>query len=111
MGELPGRSNFFSTIHTTNSKEIIAALYRTEGWGVRNDGWADFELETDFAELSLEADNPILMHGLVADILQNIGRVLKPLIAAGESFSAECYDENRNLIFEIKSPEASDSRH
>jgi len=55
------------------------------------------------AELMIEADVPILMHGPVADLLVNAEELVSPLRAAGVSFSAECYGQDRELLRELSS--------
>ena len=74
MAELPDGSNFFSALHTCLSREQVAGLYGALGWQVRKCSWVDYEITSDWAELVIEAESPILMHGPEPDrkLLLNI---------------------------------------
>jgi hypothetical protein len=91
-------SNLFGEIDTTLPKEQVARLSGPFGWEVRKSSWTDYEVRCDFAELVLDCDNPILIHGPVADLLANLPCVIEPLAAAGIAYSLECYNANRELI-------------
>jgi hypothetical protein len=56
-----------------------------------------------YAELVIESQNPILMHGLVADAMSNIAKIIAPLEHAGVGYSVECYDEHGALLCELGS--------
>jgi hypothetical protein len=104
MAEIPERANFYCTLTGTMSKRQIARVFEREGWSVGKAAWYDFEVDSNFAELIIEADAPILIHGCVADVLSNSESILKIISDAGVGFSAECYDDNHQLLREIKSP-------
>jgi len=59
----------------------------------------------DWAELVIEAESPILMHGMVADLPARAEELVGPLRAAGVSFTAECYgpEPDRELLLELQS--------
>ena len=103
--QIPDRSNFYSTLHTSMSKSQVAQLYGALGWQVRNCTWVDYEIECEWAELIIEADSPILMHGNVADLLTRAEELVAPLRAANIAFTAECYSAgpDHELLLEIKS--------
>ena len=105
MADMPNSSNFYSSLHTTLSREQVAGLYESLGWNVRKCSWVDYEVVSDWAELVIEAESPILMHGLVADLLARIGELVNPLRAAGVAFEAECYgpEPDRKLLLEVHS--------
>jgi hypothetical protein len=105
MGEVPDFSNFFSSLHTTLSREQVAGLYGALGWQVRKCSWADYEVISDWAELVIEAESPILMHGPVADLPARAEELVAPLRAAGVSFTAECYEPEPGgeLLLELRS--------
>jgi len=104
MAELPDRTNFYSSIDTTLTREV-AALFGGLGWRVRKCSWVDYEVISDWAELVIESEAPILMHGLVADLPARAEELVAPLRAAGLSFSAECYGPEplRELLLELRS--------
>lgn len=60
---------------------------------------------SDWAELVIEAESPILMHGLVADLPARVEELVIPLRAAGISFTAECYgpEPDGELLLELRS--------
>ncbi|HEX5442317.1 MAG TPA: hypothetical protein VFW87_00750, partial [Pirellulales bacterium] len=98
-------SNLFSSLHTSLSKKQVARLYEALGWRVRKCSWMDYEVVTDWAELVIESESPILMHGLVADLPARAEELVAPLRSAGVSFTAECYgpEPNGELLLVLKS--------
>ena len=105
MGAIPDRPNFYGSLDTCLTKAQIADLYLALGWEVRMCSWEDYEVESDWAELVIEAESPILMHGAVADIPFRAQELVAPLRAAGISFSAEFYGPEpiRDLLLELRS--------
>jgi hypothetical protein len=105
MGEVPEWSSFFSALDTTLSREQVAGLYGKLGWQVRKCSWVDYEVISDWAELVIESESPILMHGPVADLLARAEELVAPLRAAGVAFTAECYgpEPGRELLLELRS--------
>ncbi|MGV3723258.1 MAG: hypothetical protein ACO1SX_20350 [Actinomycetota bacterium] len=100
MSELPEGSNFFSSLYTTLTREQIVELYRPHGWRIRKCGWREYEIRSEFAELVVEAEQPILMHGPVADVVDNAQRVLEPLKGSNVCYAAEAYDDEMRLLME-----------
>jgi hypothetical protein len=96
--DFPDESNLFGSLQTSLSREQVARLFAPFGWEIRRCGWTDYEVHCDFAELVIEGENPVLIHGPVADLLANLPRIIEPLAVAGVPFSLECYDANRELI-------------
>jgi hypothetical protein len=97
---IPEGSNFFGSLVTSLSKGEIAQLYGAAGWTVRKCSWVDFEIRCAWAELIIDGDSPILLHGSVADVLVNADRILEPLVKAGIAHTAECYGEDEVLLKE-----------
>ena len=91
MGELPSSSNFYSSLHTKLSREQVAQCYGAMGWEVRKCSWVDYEVVCDWAELIIESESPILMHGPVADVQVNAVHILEVLRQAQVAFAAESY--------------------
>ncbi len=104
MAEMPDGSNFYSALDTPLSPEQVAGLYRTLGWQVRKCSWVDYEVISDWAELVIEGDGPVLMHGAVADLPARAEELVAPLRAAGISFTAECYGPapDQQLLLELR---------
>jgi hypothetical protein len=105
MAEVPDTSNFFSSLRTALTREQVAGLYGAIGWRVRKCSWVDYEVVSDWAELVIEAESPILMHGPVADLPARAEELVAPLRSAGVSFTAECYgpEPDRELLLELRS--------
>ena len=105
MAEMTDGSNFYSVLNTALSKAQVATLYSVLGWKIRKCTWVDYEIESDWAALVIEADSPILMHGNVTDPLARVDELVAPLRAANIAFTAECYSESpdRQPLREIKS--------
>lgn len=100
MQELPDSTNFYSSVRTDWQPEAIARLFARPVWRVRKCSRTDFEALSDFAEIVVESSNPVLIHGLVADVTVNGPRIVEPLAAAGLSGTFECYDAGGVLILE-----------
>lgn len=104
MENVPDSSNFFSSLHTSLSRKEVAGLYGALGWRIRKCTWVDYEVISSWAELVIESEGPILMHGPVADLPARAEELVAPLRAAGVSFTAECYgpEPNCELLLELK---------
>lgn len=61
----------------------IAQLYGALGWEVRKCSWFDYEISSDWAELTIEAESPIFMDGGVADLATHAEELVAPLRQAG----------------------------
>jgi hypothetical protein len=85
------------------SRKQIAGLYGALGWRVGKCTWVDYEVVSDWAELIIEGESPILMHGPVADLPARVEELVAPLRAAGVSFSVECYGPvpDEELLLEL----------
>ena len=101
---IPDESNFFASLDTTLTRAKVARLYGAVGWHVRKCSWVDYEITSDWAELVIEAESPILMHGVVADLPSRVIELVSPLRAAGVVFTAECYGPapERELLLELR---------
>jgi hypothetical protein len=101
--EYLGGTSLHCALRTTLSKDAIAALYGMRGWQVRKCAWTDYEVRCGWAELVIDAESPVLMHGLVADVLAHMDEILEPLRTASIPFVAECYDMDMTLLKEFSS--------
>ncbi len=100
MGVIPDSSNFYAALHASLSRRRVAGLYARLGWSVRKCSWTDYEIRSPFAELVIEAEAPILMHGPVSDVEANADRILAPLRDAGVGYCAEFYTADGSLLRE-----------
>lgn len=101
--EYLGGTSLCCALHTALEKEAIAGLYGKRGWYVRKCAWTDYEVKCSWAELVIEGESPILMHGPVTDVLRRVEEVLDPLRVAEISFTAECYDTDTMPLKEYRS--------
>lgn len=95
---IPDATNLYGTVRTSLTKAELAAVFAAHGWRTRKCSWIDYELRSTFGELILEADDPLLLHGPVADVLANAPRIADVLRAAHASFSLECYAPDRETL-------------
>lgn len=102
MSELPGDGEFFSMLYTSLTREQLVERYHSHGWSIRKCGWHEYEIRSDFAELVVEAEQPILMHGVVVDVVVNAERILEPLNGVVD-YAAEAYDDEKRLLKEWRS--------
>ncbi len=105
MVELPNASNFHCALRTNLSRQQVAELFRPLATTIRKCAWDEYEVHCPWAELIVEAESPVLLHGAVADVLANAARLLAPLQEAGVVYTAECYDEDGELLREFCSQE------
>jgi hypothetical protein len=98
---IPLELTFAASLHTTRSRRRVANLFTPPTWQVRKCTWTDYEVTGPFAELVVEAESPILLHGPVAD-LESVDRVLALLRAAGVAYEAECHGEGGDLLREFR---------
>lgn len=89
MAGIPDKPNFFSTIGAGFTRQQIVELYREAGWQVRKCGWTDYEIKSDWAELILEGESPLLLHGSVSDLPSRAEELLAPLRASGVTFATD----------------------
>ena len=102
--DIPTTSNFFSTLSTSLTRRELAELYEKEGWRIRKYYRHDYEIYCDWAELVIESEGPVLMHGCVAGLPLCLDELLAPLRRAGVKFQVEVYGDEpgSELIPEIQ---------
>ena len=94
--ELPHQ--FYSSLWTRLSRRKVADLFGRHGWSVRKCSWTDYEVITDLAELVIEADHPILVHGSIASVSEVVPVIDAVLSSADIEYTFEGYDEDDNLV-------------
>lgn len=100
--ELPEATNFYAMLHTSLPPRDVAELYRAHGWMVRKCGWNEFELQTSWCCLVVEGSSPVLMHGLVADVMRRVDSLLKPARSVDIEVEAECLDATGETTLRVK---------
>jgi hypothetical protein len=102
MSDLSEAGRFYGVLHTTLSRQQVAELFRPLASQIRKCGWDEFEIICPWAELVIESESPIPIHGLVAEVHVNAERLLTPLREAGIAYSAECYGKGGELLQEFR---------
>jgi hypothetical protein len=99
----PEPSNLLISVamFTDRSREQLVKLFELPEWKVRKCAWDEFEIKSSWAEVVVEAENPVLMHGLIRDGQGNIDRILQPLREAEIAYKAEVYGENHALLHDV----------
>lgn len=64
MRGIPDATNLFCTVATDLSREEVAGAFVAAGWAQRRRGLGEHELSSDFAELVLDGNDPLLLHGV-----------------------------------------------
>ena len=97
---IPIGTNVYGVIYSSNSKEEIVKKFGAHCWQISKASWFDWEKTNDFSELIIDGDNEILIHGPVSpDHFNSLTEKMKEMKL---SFSLELYDDNQNLVIEIK---------
>lgn len=96
MVELSHR--LYGMLTTSRSRQEVAGLFAERGWSTRKCSWDDYEVECLVAELVVESENPMLLHGPVADAVTVGAEVAAVLQAASIACSVEGYDETGKMI-------------
>lgn len=106
--ELPDGSKLFASLTTSLSKEQVAQLYGSRGWVIRKCSWHDFEVRSPWAELVIDGESPILLHGPVAQVEKNAATILAVLKESRVSYTAECYGDDNELLSRYVWPTSGD---
>lgn len=106
VGELPGSDNLYGTLSTRLSKTEVAVLFRRSGWCVRRTSFSDYEVWCDWAELVIEGEEQILIHGGVRSVETRLKEIGAILTDCEGKYSLEAYDENGFLLETVSSETA-----
>ncbi len=102
MEDVEPNANFYSTLHTSWTPQDIATVVGRIATNSRKCGWDEWELEFPFGWLYIESQRPVLMHGRVNNIADNVDMLLAPLRLAAIRYKAEAYDDNQVLLHEYE---------
>jgi hypothetical protein len=103
MPDVPNELDLFIAIFGGLDRRGVARVCERLGWEVRRSGWAEYEMRSPVAELEVQAESPVLLHGSVLGNLDIVESVLAPLREAGAVFEGECYDANGKQLRDYKS--------
>lgn len=97
---IPDGSNVFGIIHSPDLKEEVVKKFEAYGWMSWKAGWVDWEIKNDYSEFVIEGDKEILIHGPVAT--DHFDILIEKMKEMGLIFSMEFYDDNENMVMEVK---------
>jgi hypothetical protein len=93
--------NLHGVLTTDLSKQQVAELFLPLGWEIRRCSWTDHEIECPWADLYLEGEGEILLHGPITDPLSHAEELFAPLRLAGVRYWGEFYGPNHELLQEF----------
>ncbi len=79
----------------------VAELFRSVGWEVRKWSWTGYEIRCDWAQLYLDGEGEILMHGPITDPLTHSQELFATLEQAGIKYWGEFYGADSELLQEF----------
>lgn len=91
-------NDIYMTLETQLSCAQVNALFSKRGWESRMCSWTEHEITTDFAELVIASESPMLIHGGVDSDPASVDKVLAVLDDAEIAYSFEVYDEYSALL-------------
>lgn len=91
-----------SVLETSMPQANVAKLYAAVGWEIRKWSWTGYELRCEWAELYLDGEGEILMHGPIADPLARAEELFAPLRRSGIVYWGEFYGPDGELLSEFR---------
>jgi hypothetical protein len=93
--------NIHSVLDTSLTQRQVAELFLAHGWTVHKSSWTDHYILCSWAELYLDGEGEILMHGPIADPLAHAEELFVPLRQAGVRYWGEFYGADTELLEEF----------
>ncbi len=90
-----------SVLNTDLSQQQVADLFRTHGWKISKWSWTGHEIQSPWAELYLDGEGEILMHGPIAEPIAHAEELFAPLRLAGVRYWGEFYGADNELLQEF----------
>ena len=72
--------DIYITLDTQCSRSGINALFTKCGWASRMCSWTEYEITSDFAELVIASESPLLMSGGIDRDPSSVDKILSRLI-------------------------------
>ncbi len=95
--KISDQNNLYGTIYAVESKRSLSELFVASGWSSRKSAWTDFEIKSEWAEITIEnEDNTPLINGAIDPAMFDNFRFL--LESHKIKYSLELYDEQGNLL-------------
>ena len=90
-----------SVLNTNLTQQQVAELFRPHGWLIGKWSWTGSEIHCAWAQLYLDGEGEILLHGPLADPLTHAEELFAPLRSAGVRYWGEFYGEEHVLLQEF----------
>ena len=98
MTNLPDTNNYYSFFKNHSVDEVFNLLVKF-GWTGHKSTWDNCILTDNLSEMELySCDGGVLLNGRLANGLTKYTDIVKLFKDKGACFSAELYDDNKNLI-------------
>lgn len=98
MKNLPDTNNYYSVFENHSVDEISNLLIKF-GWKGNKSAWDNCILTKNLSEMELyRSKDGVLLNGRLVDGLATYKELVKFFKDEGTRFSAELYDDNKNLI-------------
>jgi hypothetical protein len=96
----------YMSLWTEMTRAEIASLFSASCWSSRKCSWTDYEVRSeDNAELVIESENPMLVHGPIDSASEMVPVIRKILDDAGISYSFEAYNERDEIVASLTEEE------
>lgn len=90
--------SIYMTLATSLSCAQVVKLFVAKGWSWRMCSWTEYEIESDYAELIIVPELPILVSGGIARGAESITKIMQILTDAGIEAEYEAFDEHDKPI-------------
>lgn len=90
--------DIYMTLDTRLPSSKINALFSRAGWSSRMCSWTEHEITSDFAELVIASEAPVLISGGIDRAPESVDKIHSILDAANVNYSFDVYDENDCLL-------------
>ena len=98
--------HIYMSLWTDLTRAEIAAVFSASGWSTRKCSWTDYEVEwEDRAELVIESEKPVLVHGPLANASEMVPAIRKILDGVHIPYSFEAYDERDEIVTSVTEEE------
>ncbi len=106
--------HIYMSLWTDEELAGIAGIFASSGWSSRTCSWTDYEVELENkAELVIESENPILVHGPIDSATETVPLIREVLDDAGITYTFEAYNDQDEIVVALTEDElnAKDGDH
>jgi hypothetical protein len=100
MQQLPGLVNFFGFLHSCSSMEELIPLFSDRGWVIRRRTDTECFLGCDWAELTLQSGDGMILHGVIDDS-HDIQQFIAMLSEHQVQWSCEWFDDEGRQMGQV----------